>query len=77
MLSSDLRDSQQEDDINLGDLGLDLRDLSEGVVRDSPRSDGLKLDDLGLELDDVAVGVDNIDDSVLALAQQLVKENVL
>ena len=77
MMSSDLRDSQHKDDINLGDLGLDLRDLSEGVVRDSPRSDGLKLDDLGLELDDVAVGVDNIDDSVLALAQQLVKENVL
>ncbi len=68
--------AQQKDDINLGDLELDLRDLSEGVVRDSPRSDGLKLDDLGLELEDVAVGVDNIDDSVLALAQQLVKENV-
>ena len=77
IMSSDLRDSHQNDDINLGDLGLDLRDLSEGVVRDSPRSDALKLDDLGLELDDVAVGVDNIDDSVLALAQQLVKENVL
>ena len=75
VMSSDSK--LQKKDINLGDLGLDLRDLSEGVVRDSPRSDGLKLDDLGLELEDVAVGVDNIDDSVLALAQQLVKENVL
>jgi len=80
VMATDSRDSLQKEDINLGDLGLDLRDLSAAVARDSPQDIDDQApdhqDDLGLEqdisdralylaLDDVAV---DISDRALYLA---------
>jgi hypothetical protein len=80
VMSTDSRDSLQKDDINLGDLGLDLRDLSAAIARDLPQDVDDRApdhqDDLGLEqdisdralylaLDDVAV---DINDRALYLA---------
>jgi len=80
VMANDSRDSLQKDDINLGDLGLDLRDLSAAVARDLPQDVDDRApdhqDDLGLEqdisdralylaLDDVAV---DINDRALYLA---------
>lgn len=80
VVATDSRDSLQKDEINLGDLGLDLRDLSAAIARDLPQDVDDRApdhqDDLGLEqdisdralylaLDDVAV---DINDRALYLA---------